>query len=83
MRNLGAPLRPALLWMDCRAAAEWLVPKAMWLAANEPRVYAEADVLCECPDYVNFVLTGRWAARAGTPPASGTTTRWPAASTTT
>jgi ribulose kinase len=78
----GTALRPALLWMDCRAAreadltaqskhpvmaysgggdaAEWLVPKAMWLAANEPDVYAAADVICECLDYVNFMLTGLW-----------------------
>jgi ribulose kinase len=81
-RRDGAPLRPALLWMDCRAgveasrtgasthpvmaqsggsdAAEWLVPKAMWLAANEPEVYDAADVICECVDWVNFKLTGRW-----------------------
>ncbi len=78
----GTPLRPALLWMDCRAgaeasrtgtakhpvmarsggsdAAEWLVPKAMWLAAHEPNVYEAADILCECVDWVNFRLTGRW-----------------------
>ena len=78
----GAPLRPALLWMDCRAAeeaertaasrhpvmsnsgggdaAEWLVPKAMWLARREPETYASAEVICECLDYVNFRLTGRW-----------------------
>ncbi|RBP09805.1 hypothetical protein DFR50_1203 [Roseiarcus fermentans] len=78
----GTPLRPALLWMDCRAAAEaertaasrhpvmscsgggdaaeWLVPKAMWVAGAEPETYAEADVVCECLDYVNFRLTGRW-----------------------
>ncbi|MBE7209907.1 MAG: sugar kinase [Gluconacetobacter diazotrophicus] len=80
----GEPLRPALLWMDCRAgveaartgesrhpvmaqsggsdAAEWLVPKAMWMARHEPERYAAADVLCECVDWVNFMLTGRWAA---------------------
>jgi ribulose kinase len=78
----GTPLRPALLWMDCRAAAEadrtaqsrhpvlayagggdaaeWLVPKAMWLSRHEPAVYAEADVICECLDWVNFQLTGLW-----------------------
>ncbi|WP_119393009.1 FGGY-family carbohydrate kinase [Taklimakanibacter lacteus] len=78
----GTPLRPALLWMDCRAAAEadrtaksshpvlafaggsdaaeWLVPKAMWMAHNEPDTYAEADIICECLDYVNFKLAGRW-----------------------
>ena len=78
----GTPLRPALLWMDCRAAeeadrtarfaspgdglfgggdaAEWLVPKAMWLARHEPELYASAEVICECIDYVNFRLTGEW-----------------------
>jgi ribulose kinase len=81
-RRDGTPLRPALLWMDCRAAAEadrtgrshhpvlayaggsdaaeWLVPKAMWLAGKEPDGYAEAEVICECLDYVNFRLTGAW-----------------------
>jgi hypothetical protein len=80
----GKPLRPAILWMDCRAAAEsaatekvehpvlaysgggdaveWLVPKAMWLAAYEPDVYRRADVICEAIDFVNFRLTGRWVA---------------------
>ncbi len=78
----GTPLRPALLWMDCRAAeeadrtaasrhpvmaysgggdaAEWLVPKSMWLARHEPELYASAEVICECIDYVNFRLTGEW-----------------------
>ena len=78
----GRPLRPALLWMDCRAgaeaartaasghpvmaysgggdAAEWLVPKAMWLARHEPEVYDSAEVICECVDWINFRLTGVW-----------------------
>lgn len=82
-RRDGTPLRPAILWMDCRAApqahftetishpvlaysgggdaSEWLVPKAMWLAENEPAVYREAGVICEAIDYVNFRLTGAWA----------------------
>lgn len=78
----GAPVRPAILWMDARAsaearrtaevdhpvmafcggsdAAEWLVPKAMWVAANEPDVYARSDIVCEAIDFINFHLTGRW-----------------------
>lgn len=82
--RLGKPLRPALLWMDCRSAeeavftstvdhpvlalsgggdaSEWLVPKAMWLARHEPDLYHRADVICECIDYLNFRLTGRWVA---------------------
>lgn len=78
----GVPLRPALLWMDCRAgneangtrairhpmmstggdAVEWLVPKAIWLARNEPELYGRADRICEAVDLVNFWLTGRWVA---------------------
>ncbi|MCW5237308.1 FGGY-family carbohydrate kinase [Verminephrobacter eiseniae] len=80
----GMPLRPALLWMDCRAshevtlapamphpvmafsgganAVEWLVPKAAWLARNEPQVYARAHRICEAQDFINFKLTGTWAA---------------------
>ncbi|WP_027134156.1 FGGY-family carbohydrate kinase [Geminicoccus roseus] len=81
-REDGTPLRPALLWMDCRAAeqadrtarsghpvlayagggdaAEWLVPKAMWLKEHEPDSYRQAGIICECLDYVNFLLAGRW-----------------------
>ncbi len=79
----GRPLRPALLWMDCRAAeeaertgesrhavmaysggsdaAEWLVPKAMWMAKHD-RSWADTPIVCECIDFINFKLTGRWAA---------------------
>ena len=77
----GAPLAPAILWMDARAAVEarrtqvdhpvmkfsggsdaveWLVPKAMWLAANEPELWGRVEVICEALDYVNFRLTGEW-----------------------
>lgn len=80
----GAPIRPAILWMDARAtregretarvdhpvmaysggedACEWLVPKAMWLAANERPRYDRAAVICEALDFVNHRLTGEWAA---------------------
>jgi ribulose kinase len=80
----GVPLRPAMLWMDCRAsdevaltstpphpvmaysgganAVEWLVPKAAWLARNEPTCYARAEHICEALDFINFRLTGVWAA---------------------
>ena len=83
-REDGTPLRPALLWMDCRAAAEaarteavshpvlrfsgggdaaeWLVPKAMWLRAHEPAVWREAARICECLDWINHRLTGTWVA---------------------
>jgi len=80
----GAPLRPAILWMDSRAshqadvtasfasehqilagsggsdAAEWLVPKAMWIKEFEPETYHRADRIVEAVDFITFKLTGRW-----------------------
>jgi ribulose kinase len=42
-------------------AVEWLVPKAMWLAANEPDIFAKADIVCEALDFINYRLCGEWA----------------------
>ncbi len=80
----GESLRPAILWMDSRAAdqaqrtaqlasshpilawsggsdaAEWLLPKAMWLKEHEPAVYARSARIVESIDYLTFRLTGRW-----------------------
>lgn len=83
----GAPLRPAILWMDMRAAgeaeevlatgdpalilnnagagpvsAEWMIPKALWLARHEPGIFARAAMIGEYQDYLNLHLTGRWVA---------------------
>jgi sugar (pentulose or hexulose) kinase len=80
----GDPVRPALIWMDVRAAdearsliatrdpalavnaggagpvsAEWMLPKALWLARNEPSNFAAAATVCEYQDYLNLHLTGR------------------------
>jgi len=83
----GEPLRPCLIWMDVRSAAqtekvvatadealrvngggrgpvsaEWMVPKALWIAENEPEIFEQAAVVCEFQDYINYHLTGRWVA---------------------
>ncbi len=80
----GQALRPAILWMDMRAAAEaadvlatgdpalivngaghgpvsaeWMVPKALWLARHERAVFDAAATICECQDFLNLRLTGR------------------------
>jgi ribulose kinase len=41
-------------------AAEWLVPKAMWLSKHEPEIFAEAGIICEALDFINFRLSGEW-----------------------
>lgn len=88
---LGAdlkPLRPALLWMDVRAAdqadrifathhpalryslagcnAEWMPPKVLWVAENEPDVYVQTAFVCEYTDWLVYRLTGRLALNLNT-----------------
>ncbi len=83
----GAPLRPALIWMDVRASqeaqhiatsgdpglrvngggagpvsAEWMLPKALWLKRNEPRIFSRAAKIGEYQDFLNWHLTGEWTA---------------------
>ena len=43
-------------------SAEWMVPKALWIAENEPEIFERAAVVCEFQDFVNYHLTGRWVA---------------------
>lgn len=40
-------------------SAEWLLPKACWLKAHEPTIFAAAQTICEFQDYLNHRLTGR------------------------
>jgi ribulokinase len=52
---------PVMRYSGGADAAEWLVPKAMWLARNEPEVYRQADRIVEALDWLVFRLTGTWA----------------------
>jgi xylulokinase len=69
----GAPLLPAMTWMDRRAGAEaafvteragWPVdasfalPKALWIKRNAPAVYEGTRHFLPCPEYVVFAMTG-------------------------
>lgn len=41
-------------------AAEWLLPKAMWLKIHETATYNQASRIVEAVDFITFKLTGRW-----------------------
>ena len=91
--STGAHLRPALLWMDVRAAdqaqrifethhpalvyspsglaAEWMLPKALWLHEHEPEVYARTTHLIEYTDWIAHKLCGTLALNLNT-----VTQRW-------
>lgn len=40
-------------------SAEWMVPKALWLARNEPEIFTRAATICEYQDFLTLRLTGR------------------------
>ncbi|UEM07068.1 hypothetical protein JL101_029130 (plasmid) [Skermanella rosea] len=96
MDDRGRSLRPAIIWMDMRAApqaariaalddpalkvnnagrgpvsAEWMIPKSLWMAENQPDLFEQADYVCDCQDYINFHLTGRMVANI-----TSASTRW-------
>ncbi len=52
---------PVMAYSGGEDAAEWLVPKAMWLQRHEPEVFARAEVICEAIDFLNYRLGGEWA----------------------
>ena len=45
-------------------SAEWMIPKALWLAQCEPETFRDAAMICEYQDYVNVKLTGRYCGSA-------------------
>jgi ribulose-phosphate 3-epimerase len=39
-------------------SAEWMIPKSLWIAENEPEIWSKAATICEYQDYINYRLTG-------------------------
>ncbi|PSK96565.1 ribulokinase [Murinocardiopsis flavida] len=57
----AATRHPVLKYAGGSDAVEWLVPKAMWLARNEPATYHAAARITEAVDHLVWRLTGEWA----------------------
>lgn len=43
-------------------SAEWMIPKALWIARNEPHIFRAAYTICEYQDFMTLRLTGERAA---------------------
>lgn len=43
-------------------SAEWMIPKALWIARNEPEIFERAATICEYQDFLTLRLTGERAA---------------------
>src|SRR5262249_5653314 len=51
---------PTLRYSSGVVSPEWMLPKALWLKRHEPAVYARAERLVECTDWMMHRLTGEW-----------------------
>ncbi len=61
-RRVGLTGDPVLEYVSGHESPEWMIPKALWLKANEPEVYDAADLIVEGTDWLTFRLTGAWTA---------------------
>jgi FGGY-family pentulose kinase len=61
-RRLNLTQDPVLQYVSGHESPEWMIPKALWLKANEPQVYEAAELIIEATDWLTFRLTGEWTA---------------------
>lgn len=69
----GRLLAPVLAWMDRRAGRQsaeinkyqdfyidpgFYLPKALWIAQNQPEVYEKTEYFLSCPESIIYLLTG-------------------------
>lgn len=51
---------PAMRFVGGEDSAEWLVPKVMWLSANDRATYEGSVHIGEAVDYLQYCLSGTW-----------------------
>jgi FGGY-family pentulose kinase len=61
-RKVTLTQSPVLQYVSWQESPEWMIPKALWLRANEPHVYDSADFIVEGRDWLMHQLTGEWTA---------------------
>jgi FGGY-family pentulose kinase len=57
---INATRDPVLKYVSGRVSPEWMLPKALWLKNNEPRVYNQSARIVECTDWFMYKLTNQW-----------------------
>ena len=63
--EVTATSHPALWYTGGRVSAEWMLPKALWLARHEPVRFSAAAHVLELHDWLLHRLTGRFTASLG------------------
>lgn len=62
MNSINKTQHPALRYCGGEVSFEWLIPKVLWIKKNEPEIYKSAFRIVEQLDWINFQLSGVWAA---------------------
>ena len=60
--RLTATRHPSLKYCGGEVSPQWMIPKALWVAAHEPTTFARSDRILEQTDYFTYRLTGQWTA---------------------
>lgn len=58
--RINATHNPILKYAGGHESPEWMIPKALWLKENMPDVFANADYIVECHNWMIFKLTEQW-----------------------
>ncbi len=58
--DISATGDPVLRYVSGRVSPEWMLPKALWIKRNEPRVYQDAAWIVEGTDWMMHRLTDQW-----------------------
>ena len=59
--EIDATFDDSLKYVSGRVSPEWMLPKALWIKRHAPEVYAQADRIVECTNWLMHQLTGEWS----------------------
>ena len=59
--DINATRHEILKYSGGEVSVEWMVPKRLWLKRNRKDIYAQASLIVEALDWINFKLSGIWA----------------------
>ena len=59
---VNATGHPILSYCGGGVSVEWMLPKTLWLKNNKPDIYSGAHKIVEALDWLNYKLSGEWAA---------------------
>lgn len=60
--EINSTKHEVLKYCGSEVSVEWIIPKTLWLKRKAPKIYQKADKIVEQLDFMNYHITGNWAA---------------------